>query len=100
MKNICSFDDFVNLDKNRTIEKIILVDTNIHNENWPIERYVQYLGGLENHKQDTGIKINYDSLPDHKGRVGLIKVSIVIPSRVGSKEKNYYMNWNVKYKDN
>ena len=100
MNIICAYENFVNLIKDRTVEVVNLLDTNIFMENWTPERYVNYLGVLEKHKLETGDQIIYKSVSDHKGRVATIYVNIIISSFACSEEKNYYMQWNVKYKDN
>ncbi len=100
MNSICSYEDFVNLINDRTVKVTNLVDTNIHMENWTPGRFVEYLGGLEQHKQETGVKIDYVSSTDYKGRIGTINILICFQSTNVSEESNYYMQWSVKYKDN
>ena len=100
MKSICSYDDFVSIINDETVKKTNLVDTNIHMEDWTPGRFVEYLGGLESHKHETGDKIYYESYPDQNGRISIINIQIYIHPVVGSNEQTYFMKWSVKYKDN
>lgn len=76
--------------------KVYLESETLGHDNWSAERFIQYVGEIEENKLFTGANVIYRSEVDASSRVNRVRVEIHFLADHDSQERSYTISWVVR----
>ncbi len=73
--------------------QVCLENSTIVKDNWTAGNYLEHLGTIERHKQETGISTQYDFITDDHNNILCVIVTLRYPEYKGAHEHTETMRW-------
>lgn len=98
MERVISYDGFLQIidDCYARGFQLCLEREDLGHDNWPIDRFVSYLKGIEFYKMGSGIITEYRTISSSPEKVSRIEVTLYFPETEISQAKCHHIHWVVR----